>query len=133
MDNTDTQPDTQPDTQSDTLVNEQHSAIEISQDSKNIVLLNWLGTLFFGFIPSLVLYLVKTDDDFIREHAKEALNWSITLWIGYFVAFLLLFILVGVLIFIVLGIANLVFCILAAVAGTKGESYQLPYTLRLIK
>lgn len=34
----------------------------VSQETKNIALLTWVGTIFFGFIPGLVLYLVKKDD-----------------------------------------------------------------------
>ena len=34
----------------------------VSQESKNFALLTWIGTLFFGFIPGLIVYLVKTDD-----------------------------------------------------------------------
>lgn len=104
-----------------------------SQDSKNLALLNWIGTLFFGFIPCLILFLVKKDDEFVQRHAKEALNWSITVVIGYFVGLLLSLILVGVLVIAVLGLCQLIFCIMAAVAASKGEEYKAPFALRLIK
>ena len=35
---------------------------EVTQDSKNTALLVWIGTIFFGFIPGLILFLVKKDD-----------------------------------------------------------------------
>lgn len=41
----------------------------IDQESKNMALLMWIGTIFFGFIPGLVFYLVKKDDKFITAHA----------------------------------------------------------------
>lgn len=106
---------------------------EISQDSKNMALLCWIGTIFFGFIPSLILYLVKEDDEYVREQSKEALNWSITAAIGYFIAFILTFILIGFLFTIALGICHLVFCIMGAIATSKGDAFRVPYTLRLIK
>ena len=104
-----------------------------SQDSRNIAVLVWIGTFFFGFIPSLIVYLIKTDDPFVRDHAKEALNWSITAIIGFFIGFVLMLILIGVLVFIAVGIGSLVFCILGAVAASSGKSYQVPFAIRLIK
>jgi hypothetical protein len=38
-----------------------------TQDSKNIALLTWAGSLFFGFTPDLVVYLVKKDDAYIQS------------------------------------------------------------------
>jgi hypothetical protein len=56
---------------------------QVSQDSKNLALLLWIGTIFFGFIPGLIMYLVKKDDPYILDQSKEALNWAITAIIGY--------------------------------------------------
>ena len=42
------------------------------------------------------------------------------------------FILIGALLLPLLWILNLVFCILAAVAVSKGENYRYPFALRLI-
>lgn len=105
----------------------------VSQDSKNMGLLIWLGTLFFGFIPGLILYLVKKDDAYVQEQAKEALNWSITFIIGYIAGMILSMIVVGVLVIIAICIAQLVFCIMGAVACSSGKPFRVPYTLRLIK
>ncbi len=104
----------------------------VSQDSKNLALLTWVGTIFFGFIPGLVLYLTKKDDAYVQDQSKEALNWSITLMFGYLVAFILSFIIIGVLLFPVLGIAHLIFCLLGVVATQKGETFRVPWALRLI-
>lgn len=108
-------------------------AEELSQDSKNMGLLTWLGTLFFGFIPGLIMYLVKTDDEYVRSQSREALNWSITAFLAYIVAFVLSFIVIGVLLFPIIGICHLVFCIMGAVATSKGNDFRVPFTLRLIK
>ena len=105
----------------------------LSQDSKNMGLLTWLGTLFFGFIPGLIMYLVKTDDEYVRSQSREALNWSITAFLAYIVAFVLSFIVIGVLLFPIIGICHLVFCIMGAVATSKGNDFRVPFTLRLIK
>jgi len=106
---------------------------QVSQDSKNLVVLMWVGTIFLGFIPSLIFYLIKKDDEFIVEQAKEALNWSIVALIGYVVGMALTVILIGAFILVIVGISNLVFCILAAIAASKGDSYRVPFIFRLIK
>ena len=105
----------------------------IPQDSKNIALLTWIGTIFLGFIPGLLFYLLKSDNDFVKDHSKEALNWSITTIFGYIVSFILAIVAIGALLVPIIMICNLVFCILGAVAASKGETYRCPFAVRLIK
>lgn len=104
-----------------------------SQDSRNVAVLVWIGTIFFGFIPGLVVYLVKKDDAYVLDQSKEALNWSITALIGWFAGVILTFVLIGVLVFVVVGLAHLVFCILGAVGASSGQQYRVPFAIRLIK
>lgn len=106
---------------------------EVSNDSKNLAVLNNVLTIFFGFIPCLIFFLVKADDAFIRSHAKEALNFCITMFIGYVIAGILTFVVIGALLFPILGIAWLVLLIIASIKASKGEEYRYPFTLRLIK
>lgn len=104
-----------------------------TQDSKNIALMTWLGTLFFGFIPGLIFLLVKKEDSYIQSQSKEALNWSITATIGWAVSFILTFFLVGILGFFVLGVCHFVFCIMGAVSTSNGKNFKVPFSIRLIK
>lgn len=106
---------------------------EVSQDSKNIALLMWLGTIFFSFIPGLIIYLLKTDDPYLADQSKEALNWSITVFLGTLIGGVLCVILIGFLVLLAIGILNLVFCILGAVAVFDGKSFRTPFAIRLIK
>ena len=101
-------------------------------ESRNIAVLVWIGTIFFGFIPSLIVYLIKKDDAYVLDQSKEALNWSITVLIGWFIGIITTFILIGFLVFAVVVICNLVFCILGAVAASGGKPYRVPFALRLI-
>lgn len=104
-----------------------------SQDSKNIALLTWIGTIFFGFIPGLIFFLMKKEDAYIQQQTKEALNWSITAMIGYAVSFILTFVLVGVLGFMIIGLAHLIFCIMGAISTSNGKNFRVPFMIRLIK
>jgi uncharacterized Tic20 family protein len=105
----------------------------VSQDSKNIALLMWLGTIFFSFIPALVIYLIKTDDRYLADQSKEALNWSITVFIGTIIGWVLCIILIGFLVLFAIGILNIVFCILGVIATSNGKFFRVPFAIRLIK
>ena len=106
---------------------------DISSDDKNIVVLTHLGGILFSFLPGLIVWLLKKDDNaYIGENAREALNFQITLLIGYVISWVLAFILIGFALIWLLWLANIIFCIMAAVATSKGESYRYPFALRLI-
>lgn len=105
----------------------------MNQESKNMALLIWIGTIFFGFIPGLVFYLIKKDDPYVMGQAKEALNWSITAAIGLVIGGILTVILIGLLVMVAIWVGNVVFCIMGAVACSNGKDFKVPYTLRLIK
>ncbi len=105
-----------------------------SQDDLNIALLSHLLGIFSGFVGALVIWLIKKDDSaFIAQEAKEALNFQITLTLGFVIASVLTVVFIGLLLFPVLVIANIVFSILGAVAASKGNAYKYPFALRLIK
>lgn len=105
----------------------------VSQDSKNIAILMWLGTIFFSFIPALIIYLLKTDDAYLADQSKEALNWSVTVMIGLLAGKFLLLILIGFLVLAVVGLCNVIFSILGAVSVASGKTYRVPFAIRLIK
>ncbi len=107
--------------------------IEITKEDKNIAVLTWIGTLVLTFIPPLIIYLIKKEDVYIQDQAKEALNWSITAFLGYFIAMMLTFVVIGVFMIPIVGICHLIFCIMGAVAASKGKSFRVPFAIRLIK
>lgn len=105
-----------------------------TSDDKTFAVLAHIGGIVLGFIPSLVLWLVKKDDGdtFAVRQSKEALNFQISVLIGYVVCAALTLILIGILLFWILWLVNVVFCIIAAVKASNGEEYRYPLTLRLI-
>lgn len=105
-----------------------------SKDETNLALLAHILGIFTSFVGALVLWLVKKEDSaFVAQHALEALNFQITIAIGWVICMMLSFILIGVFLMPLLFIANLVFCILAAMAASKGQPYSYPFALRLLK
>ncbi len=99
-----------------------------------MALLSHLLGVFTSFLVPLIIYLIKKDEDkFIEDQSKEALNFQITIMIGWFAAFALSFIAIGVLLMPVLMIGNLVLGIMAALKSNEGVAYRYPFTLRLVK
>jgi uncharacterized protein len=92
-----------------------------------------LGAIFFSFLAPLVIYLIYKDrDPFIRRHATQSLNFQIILAIGYFVSFILTFVIIGIFTFFALAVCGIVFPILASVAANKGEPYDYPLIPQMV-
>ena len=105
----------------------------ISANDRNIAVLTHLGGIFFSFVPGLLIWLIKKDENaFLGEQGREALNFQITLLIAYMACYVLMFILIGFLLVAVVWLVNIVLCIVAAMHASKGESYRYPLTLRLL-
>jgi hypothetical protein len=88
---------------------------------------------FGSIIAPLVIYLMKKDQSpFIAEHARESLNFQISLAIYAIVAGILVLVLVGFLLLAVIWVAGVILTIIAGVKASGGVSYRYPLTLRLI-
>ena len=108
----------------------------LPDDDLNLAMLAHLGGILLGFIPSLIIWLMnkdKADKAFVNDQAKEALNFQITVILGYFVCMVLSFVVIGVVLMFVLFLADLVLCIMAALAAKRGENYRYPFAVRLLK
>jgi len=96
----------------------------------------------FGSIlgPLLVWQIKKNEIPSVIVHGKAALNFQITVVIAVFVSLvlgaLLSVICIGVLFFILagaIGLAGLIFAIVAGIKANDGKDYQYPYSLTLVK
>lgn len=108
---------------------------DASNDSdKLFAILAHLGGIFFGFIPSLIVYLVKKDSPgWVVDSVREALNWQITMIVASLVCILLSFIVIGIFMLWALLIANLVLCIIGAIKAGDKLVYRYPFAIRLLK
>lgn len=115
-------------------MNQALTPISPSKDDCNLAMLAHLLGIFTSFVGALIVWLVKKNDSpFVAQEGAEALNFQITIAIGWLVATILSTILIGFLLYPVLLIGNLVLCILAAVSASKGQGYRYPFTLRLVR
>lgn len=103
------------------------------EDTTWAVLAHVLG-IFFSFVPPLVVLLAKGNSSgFVRDQAVEALNFQITLIVAYIVSAILIILVIGLIMFFFVGVAGLIFGILAGIAAGRGEAYRYPIALRLIR
>ena len=105
-----------------------------TQEEKNVALLSHVLTLIVGFLAPLIIYLVKKDEsEYVKEHAKESLNFQISITVYILACIPLMIIIIGIFLAIIIGVASLVLVILATIRASEGRMYRYPYIFRLIK
>ncbi len=120
--------------QSSFLGTEEQPLYTPTSDEKTMAILSHILTLIGGFIAPLIIYLVKKDESkFIEDHAKESLNFQITIFLSFIVCFILIFVLIGIFLIWILSIVALVLVIVATIRASEGKIYRYPFNLRLIK
>ncbi|HET7126331.1 MAG TPA: DUF4870 domain-containing protein [Lysobacter sp.] len=92
------------------------------------------------FLGPLVIWLMKKETmPFVDDQAKEALNFNITVSAIFLILLILTFLslgigaLVTVPVMLIVGIAALVFIVIAAIKSNEGVAYRYPFAIRLIK
>jgi len=106
-----------------------------STDDKNLAMLTHLSGFILNIVVPLIIWLMykdRVEKAYLVSEAKEALNFQITVLIGYVICWILKIILIGFFLSWVLWIANLVFCIVAAVKVSSEGTYRYPIVLRLV-
>lgn len=83
--------------------------------------------------PLLIWLLKKETMPFVDDQGKEALNFQITVTIALLVCIVLMFVLIGLLLLPLVGLAALILTVIAAVKANEGTAYRYPFTLRLVK
>jgi uncharacterized protein len=102
-------------------------------DEKLWATLIHIGGILFNWIPALVGYLVLKDrGPFIRSHTATALNFQITLFIGYVVGWILSIVGIGLIILLAVWVLNIVFSIIAAIKANQGQFYTYPIAIKFV-
>jgi len=90
--------------------------------------------------PLLVWQIKKSEFPSVDLHGKAALNFQITVTIaalvGAVVALILSFFCIGYLLFplvILIGLAGIIFSVIAGIKANNGEDYKYPYSFGLVK
>lgn len=94
--------------------------------------LGWLiGPL--SIAVTLVMWLAKKDQSqYIDDHGREAMNFTISIWIYTIIGIILAFFVVGICMIAALSVFEIVVVIMAAVRASSGGYYRYPMTIRFI-
>jgi hypothetical protein len=83
-------------------------------------------------LPLIVFLAMKNDSDYVRENAREALNFHISVLIYAICCLPLVLLVIGFPLLFIIGAASLVLAVVAAVKASDGKCYRYPLTLRLV-
>ncbi len=112
---------------------------EIPKEERGLAMMCHLLSLtgfvipFGTIIGPLVIWLVKKDESPAVDVAgRESLNFQLTLLIFYVIAFVLLFLAIGVCLLPVIAVLHIVFVIIATIKVNDGVQYRYPMTIRML-
>lgn len=105
-----------------------------TQDEKNLALImHVLSLVGFSLIGPLIVWLVKKDESaFIDAQGRELLNFQISFLIYAIVCIPLCFVLIGIPLLIVVGLASFILTIIGLVKATEGKIYRFPVTIKML-
>jgi uncharacterized Tic20 family protein len=86
-----------------------------------------------NIIAPLILWVNdKGPGTFVKDHARESLNFQLTMIIVSMINLALCFVLIGFAFFCVQYVFELVVVIQATMAASRGQTYRYPLTIRLL-
>lgn len=112
----------------------------LTQNDKTMGMIAHLAA-FGGYIiplghiigPLIIWLTQKESSPFAADQGRESLNFQITVTIALLLSIPLWLICIGIFVTIGIGVANLVFIIMAAIQANKGIAYRYPFAIRMIK
>lgn len=102
-----------------------------TQDERTLAILSHILTIVASFVAPLIIYIIKKDESrFVNAHAKESLNFQITVFI---LCVGLAITIVGLLLIWAVCLAALVLEIIATIRASENKLYRYPVNFRFIK
>ena len=87
-----------------------------------------------GIIAPIVIWQIKKDEyPIVDVHGKNAVNWIISAVIYSVICFILVFAVVGIFLFFILGALSIIFPIMAGIKANNGEVWKYPLTFQFLK
>jgi uncharacterized protein len=87
-----------------------------------------------NIIAPLIIWLARRDTSaFVALEAKEALNFNISVAIGWLICSILIFVLIGLPLAAALSLYWVIMAVVAGVKASEGVGYRYPFILRLVK
>jgi uncharacterized protein len=115
------------------LGTEEQPLVSPTSDEKTMAILSHILCIVAGFLAPLIIYLVKKDSPYIAAHAKESLNFQLTMIIASIISWVLVFVVIGIFLLILVWLANLVLIIIATIRASENKLYRYPFSIRFLK
>lgn len=93
------------------------------------ILAGWIVPIGGLIVPILIWQMKKDELPGIVPHAHIVLNWIVTSLVYALICFILTFVLIGVLGFIALGIATIIFAVIGGIKANEGKVWEYPGTV----
>jgi uncharacterized Tic20 family protein len=102
-------------------------------DARTWAIVAHVGGIVTSVVAPLLVYLIFRDrHSYLTDQAREALNFQITVLIALVITVILTPLTFGIAMVLTWGVevANLVLCIMAAVAASRNDVYRYPFAWR---
>jgi uncharacterized protein len=102
-----------------------------TSSDKTAALLMHLSGIFFGPIVPGIVYFVTSNNPWLKDQARNAFNFQLTLLIAWIVVTVLhwvLFWLYGP-----LELVNIILSVIGAIKANNGEQWRYPAAIELVK
>lgn len=89
-----------------------------------------VGNLLFSFLVPLIIWLIYRERSYtLDQQGRAALNWAISYWIYSIAVGILTLLFVGFILWPILIVVDIVFCIIAAVKAGNGQAWKYPMSI----
>jgi len=106
---------------------------EVSKDDRTIGMIAHFAGII-TFIGPLAIWLIKKDQSqFVDDNGKVALNFQLTMLIGFLIGGILHVIFIGAMINAVLTVVNIILCLMNGMRAYNGVVPTYPYSITFIK
>ncbi|OTF00799.1 DUF4870 domain-containing protein [Halorubrum sp. SD683] len=90
--------------------------------------LSHASSLFASFLGPILFLILADDDELVERNAKNSLNFQIVVFAALMIAAVLSFVFIGLLLFPIIGVVDLVLVLVATVKANDGRVYSYPFT-----
>ncbi|MFC7325527.1 DUF4870 domain-containing protein [Halorubrum rutilum] len=106
---------------------------ETVEGDTTLAALSHASALFASFLgPILFLVLADDGDELVERNAKNSLNFQIVVFVALLIAGVLSFVFIGLLLFPIVAIADVVLVLIATVRANDGKVYSYPFTPEIV-
>lgn len=117
------------------------------EDNRTLAILVHVLGIFTSFIGPLIIF-ISTNDEYVKNHSRYALNWHFSSLVYDVILLMLLFggmfmsmvnpvlallILVPFILLLAISLLNLIFCIIAAVKASENKLWKYPLSMPFFK